>query len=141
MRSSILAFTCGCAIAIATVSLAATSWPQFRGPGGSGIAEGPNLPERWSATENVAWKVPIAGTGWSSPIVAGDRVFLTSVVSASETEKPALGVAARRRAGVPDWIGGRGPISKLICLVCRPLAARLEVPGRLSDGGEQQRLV
>ena len=94
------ALACTCAALTAT-TLAATSWPQFRGPGGRGVAEGPNLPERWSATENVAWRTPVAGIGWSSPIVAGDRVFVTSVVSASETEKPTKGL----------YFGGERPAS------------------------------
>ena len=40
-------------------------WPQFRGPGARGVATDPNLPERWSATENVAWQAPVPGRGWS----------------------------------------------------------------------------
>ena len=56
-------------------------WPQFRGPGALGVAENPALPDRWSTTENVAWKVETPGRGWSSPIVWGSRVFLTTVVS------------------------------------------------------------
>jgi outer membrane protein assembly factor BamB len=73
------------------LSLASTyaqsNWPQFRGSGAMGIAENPKLPEKWSATENVAWKTPIPGRGWSCPIVWGDRVFLTTAVSAGEIEK------------------------------------------------------
>ena len=48
-------------------------WPQFRGPGGAGVADQAALPERWSATENVAWVAELPGRGWSSPIVAGER--------------------------------------------------------------------
>ncbi len=55
------------------------NWPQFRGPDASGLAENPNLPTRWSQTENVAWKTPIPGRGWSSPIVWGNRVIVTTV--------------------------------------------------------------
>ena len=67
-------------------------WPQFRGPQSLGVAEGRGLPETWGAAENVAWKTPIPGVGWSSPIVWGDRVFVTSVVSAGETEPPKKGL-------------------------------------------------
>src|SRR5437016_2826553 len=67
------------------------SWPQFRGPR-AGVASGANLPEKWSATENVAWKTDIPGRGWSSPIVWGNRVFLTSVVNKGETEAPKKGL-------------------------------------------------
>ncbi len=67
-------------------------WPQFRGPGARGVASGPNLPDRWSATENVAWKTDVPGRGWSSPIVWGDRVFLTTAVNLGELEAPKKGL-------------------------------------------------
>jgi outer membrane protein assembly factor BamB len=67
-------------------------WPQFRGLGALGVAENPGLPERWSTNENVAWKVAVAGRGWSSPIVWGDRVFVTTVVSDGEMEQPKKGL-------------------------------------------------
>lgn len=56
----------------------AEDWPQFRGPTGQGIPTEINLPLQWSATENIAWKTAIPGESWSSPIVWGDRVFLTT---------------------------------------------------------------
>lgn len=68
------------------------NWPQFRGPGAAGVAENENLPDRWSATENVSWKTEIPGRGWSSPIVWGNRVFLTTVISAGESELPQKGL-------------------------------------------------
>ncbi len=52
-------------------------WPGFRGPTGQGHTSASGLPLRWSTTENVRWKRPIPGEGWSSPIVHGDRVFIT----------------------------------------------------------------
>jgi len=64
------------------VVLSAADWPQWRGPGASGVAPDRTLPTRWSATENIAWKAPIAGVGVSTPIVSGDRVFVTSQVGA-----------------------------------------------------------
>jgi outer membrane protein assembly factor BamB len=68
------------------------NWPQFRGPHSLGVAEDAKLPDRWSQTENVAWKTNIPGTGWSSPIVWGDKIFVTSVVSAGATEAPKKGL-------------------------------------------------
>ena len=59
-------------------SVAAADWPQWRGPNGTGATNETNLPVRWSATENVAWKTPVGGLGVSTPIVSGDRVFVTS---------------------------------------------------------------
>jgi len=66
-----------------TASATAENWPGWRGPGGDGISAEKKLPTRWSQTENIAWRKPIAGEGHSSPIVWGDRVFLTT----SLTEK------------------------------------------------------
>jgi outer membrane protein assembly factor BamB len=66
-----------------TVSHAATAqdnWPQFRGPKSDGVVAATGLPDTWSKTENVAWNVEIPGRGWSSPIVWGDRVFLTTAI-------------------------------------------------------------
>jgi len=76
MRSAI-AVLCAGAVLCAS-GRAAEDWPGWRGPTYQGISSEKDLPIRWSATENVAWKTPIAGQGWSSPIVFGDRVFLTA---------------------------------------------------------------
>lgn len=59
------------------------SWPSFRGPQASGIAEQQNLPDRWNGKtgENVLWRTPIPGLAHSSPIVWGNRIFVTSAVS------------------------------------------------------------
>ena len=74
----------------AGVPLAAASpdnWPQFRGADSLGTSDDdPRLPETWSATENIRWKTPLPGMGWSSPVVWGDRVFLTNVVSEGTVE-------------------------------------------------------
>ncbi len=54
------------------------NWPGFRGPSRQGMSTGPELPLKWSATENVKWKTSVPGEGWSSPIVWGGDVFLTT---------------------------------------------------------------
>ena len=73
---------------------AAGSWPSFRGPAASGIADGMRLPDTWnvSAGTNIKWKTPIPGLAHSSPIVWGDRIFVTSAVSSrtDATFKPGL---------------------------------------------------
>ncbi len=80
------------ALMLAAGSAGAQEWAQFRGPGAAGVvADNPDLPERWSATENVAWRTPLPGLGWSSPIVAGGLVFLTTVASDGEVETPESG--------------------------------------------------
>ena len=75
-----------------TPLLAADQWPQFRGPQAGVVADDPNLPETWSETENVAWKVDIPGMGWSSPIVWDDHVFITSAISAGKEAAPVPGL-------------------------------------------------
>jgi outer membrane protein assembly factor BamB len=58
----------------------AGDWPEFRGPTGQGIVPHGSLPVEWSETKNVVWKQPIPGAGWSSPVIAGGRIFLTTSV-------------------------------------------------------------
>ena len=58
----------------------AANWPQWRGPDGSGISNEKNLPSEWTPTKNIKWKTPINGRGHSSPIVWGNRVFVTTAV-------------------------------------------------------------
>jgi len=55
----------------------AENWPQFRGPTGQGMSSEKGAPVTWSETEHIAWKTPVPYAGWSSPIVFGDRVFVT----------------------------------------------------------------
>jgi outer membrane protein assembly factor BamB len=62
-------------------ALAADNWPEFRGPEGNGHARAAGLPARWSETENVRWKTAIHDKGWSSPVVWGDQVWLTTATA------------------------------------------------------------
>lgn len=77
---------------LSAADVANAEWPQFRGPEARGVAENPALPDRWTATENVAWKTDIPGRGWSSPIVTRGRVVLTTVVNQAEGETPRKGL-------------------------------------------------
>lgn len=61
-------------------AFAAESWSQFRGGAAAGVVEA-ELPVSWSADENVVWKTKLPGMGWSQPVVAGDKIFLTTAVS------------------------------------------------------------
>jgi outer membrane protein assembly factor BamB len=61
----------------------AEDWPQFRGPTGQGHSSERGLPLDWSESRNVKWKTPVPGRGWSSPVVAGGRVWLTTSVRAN----------------------------------------------------------
>ena len=76
----------------ANLAFSADHWPQFRGPGALGVAGDAGFPERWSTNENIAWNIDVPGRGWSSPIVWGDRVFVTTVVSDGEMELPKKGL-------------------------------------------------
>jgi outer membrane protein assembly factor BamB len=77
MRTTILSAAC-----LLTATLCAQEpsihWPRWRGPNADGVADGRKLPIRWSQTENVRWSVKLPGWGTSSPVVYGDRVFVTS---------------------------------------------------------------
>ena len=63
---------------IAVAGEGADYWPRWRGPSGQGLAPDSGYPDTWSDTRNVAWKTPVPGQGNSSPIVWGDRVFITT---------------------------------------------------------------
>jgi outer membrane protein assembly factor BamB len=76
------------------------NWPRFRGPTGQGISSETGLPTQWSAEENIAWKTPIPGEGWSSPVVFDDRVFVTS---ATDDGKSCHVICVDRRTGEIAW--------------------------------------
>jgi len=92
LHASGLFFACTLCAFTALASSPVAQWPQFRGPNASGVAERPNLPDHWSTNDNVAWRANIPGRGWSSPIVSGERVFVTTVMSESEMELPKKGL-------------------------------------------------
>src|SRR5689334_5099166 len=68
-------------------SARAGDWPGWRGPRGDGVSDERDVPVKWSATENIAWKTPIPGKGHSSPIVWGDRVFVTTCLE-DDAQRP-----------------------------------------------------
>ncbi|HXW05126.1 MAG TPA: PQQ-binding-like beta-propeller repeat protein [Vicinamibacterales bacterium] len=78
------------------VALDGADWPHWRGPNAAGVAPDAALPLRWSATDTVAWKAPIGGAGISTPIVAADRVYVTSQ----------LGSGVRRPGNHPRLVQG-----------------------------------
>ncbi len=86
------------------------NWPGFRGPRADGVAaDHSSLPTTWSKTENVKWVADVPGWGWSCPVVWGDRVFVTTVVSDEENRTPSkglyLGQGVRDPAkGIHHWM-------------------------------------
>jgi outer membrane protein assembly factor BamB len=79
-------------------------WPQFRGPAGSGVSSEGTLPAAWDSGKNIAWKATLPGYGWSSPVVWGDKIFLTTAVS-DKQRKP----TAMYSPGESGGRGGPGP--------------------------------
>jgi outer membrane protein assembly factor BamB len=68
------------------------NWPQFRGPGGSGVVERSGLPLQWSDRDNIAWAKEIPGRGWSSPSIWNDRLYVTTAVSGGTFRPPQTGI-------------------------------------------------
>ena len=94
-----LPFACFGSLLVAA-SAGAENWPQFRGPNCQGRSSQTGVPLTWSATENIAWKTPLAGEGWSSPIVWEDSVFVTTAVDSGESCHV---VALARKTGKVLW--------------------------------------
>ena len=90
------------ALAFST-ALPADNWPAFRGPTGDGVSVATDLPTRWSETENIRWKTAIHGKGWSSPVVWGDQIWLTT---ADE-------VRGSKSVPVPKKGGAKGPVERV----------------------------
>ncbi|HEY9283833.1 MAG TPA: PQQ-binding-like beta-propeller repeat protein [Pyrinomonadaceae bacterium] len=77
LRAALALLLC---LSLPVAAARADNWSQWRGPGGQGVSPEKGLPTRWGAGQNIRWKTPIPGRGHSSPIVWGDRVFLTTSV-------------------------------------------------------------
>lgn len=71
--------------------LAVADWPEFRGESQNGIISDRPLPLKWSESENVRWYQPTKGLGWSSPIIVGEKIFLTTAVSPDGADDSSLG--------------------------------------------------
>lgn len=83
-------FVLAVALAAAVFAADTPEWPQFRGPQCNPISQG-RLPDAWSRTENVEWSAEVPGRGWSSPIVSGNRIFLTAAVTEGKSKQPQMG--------------------------------------------------
>lgn len=100
----VLTFAAVCGV---TAVAAASDWTQFRGPQGNGHVPELSHPDSWSDTENVAWAVELAGSGWSSPVVFGDRVFVTMAISESGTKPVGMTEGVRNLQSM--GLGGKKP--------------------------------
>ena len=99
-----------CALFLATLTVQGQdiTWPQFRGPESNPVGTNARLAERWSKTENVEWAQEIPGRGWSSPIVTGGKIYITTVTTDGKSKPPQIGteysneyVAELQKQGLP----------------------------------------
>jgi outer membrane protein assembly factor BamB len=90
------------ASAMAATSLAGANWPQWRGPGSQGVSAETQLPTEWAPDKHVAWKTALPGSGSSSPIVWGDRVYVTAVIEGEVV--PGHRAVKHKQGNDEDWI-------------------------------------
>jgi len=102
---------------------AAEDWPQFRGPTGQGHSKEQGLPLEWSETQNIAWKVPVSG-GWSSPVIAGGRVWVTAV-DATRNKRGEDSVISLRLIGL-DVTSGREVVNTEVFKIDNPGAINIK---------------
>lgn len=102
------ALACGLFLTLPAVHAQDLAWPQFRGADSNPVGMHARLAERWSKTENVEWSQKIPGRGWSSPIVTGDKVYVTTVTTDGKSKPPQIGteysneyVAELQKQGLP----------------------------------------
>ena len=101
MMRTLTAIAAGIALVVGPVGLRAEDWPEFRGPGGRGVAAGEAIRSTWSATEGIAWKADLPGRSTSSPIVVGDLVVTTASSGARQDRLHVI--ALDKATGKPRW--------------------------------------
>ncbi|REJ90959.1 MAG: hypothetical protein DWQ45_26730 [Planctomycetota bacterium] len=82
---------------------AGADWPEFRGPTGQGIADATGLPVNWSEESNVAWKVPLEGLAWSSPVIVDGRIYLTNAVEIGPQHYSLRAICLKASSGEIVW--------------------------------------
>jgi len=133
--------TIAASLALASAPLSAGNWPSWRGPNGDGTAPAAkNLPETWSATENIKWKVELPAWSGSTPMVWGDKIFLNS--PSKEEAKPAEQPAPTPPSGgkkrpSPVRSGATGPGGQDILLLCLDRATGKELWRKKYDQGNE----
>jgi len=114
MKSTAACVLCAGVLLTASVLVPAAAvednWPQWRGPGGSGVSAATTYPEEWGPDKNIAWKTPVPGRGLSSPIVWGNRLFITTSIEggpAPADHKPPIHPDFNNQPGYlhPDSVG------------------------------------
>ena len=100
-----VAVTCAPHITTLRAADVSYSWGSFRGPEGNGVASGSH-PNSWSMNSNLAWSVEVPGGGWSSPVVAGDKIFVTTAVAGDGTRPKGFGEGV---ASMRSHFSGKAP--------------------------------
>lgn len=105
MRSHVGSGVLACLIGLsmATQMTVAGDWPEFRGPTAMGQSTARNLPITWSPTNNVVWKQPVAGSGWSSPVLRSGRLYLTTAIKKASGGLTLQALALDAVTGKPLW--------------------------------------
>jgi outer membrane protein assembly factor BamB len=128
-------------VALAVAAAAHANWPNWRGPNGDGTApQTKNLPESWSTTQNIKWKVELPAWSGSTPMVWGDKIFLNT--PSKEEVKPAEPAPAAsdpkaKKRGSPGRGGVSGPGGQDILLLCLDRASGKELWRRPYDRGNE----
>ena len=108
-----------CILVLVPLGIQADNWPQWRGPQQDGVSTAKNLPASWSLTENIIWKAELPSWSGSTPVIWGDRIFLTSPSPAQRPEEQEPGdrrfifCVCRRKMGVNS-----GGISWMRAMCC-----------------------
>lgn len=89
---------------------AAADWPEFRGPTQQGHAKVERVPLQWTESENVAWRIELPGEGWSSPVVVGDRIYLTAAEKVEGTDPPDYRLVALAIEAPTGRVAWRTPV-------------------------------
>src|SRR5262245_3899228 len=105
LKARIAGALCAVALAVA-IGSADDNWPRFRGADGGVAADNPSLPEVWSRSQNIAWMAEVPGRSWSSPVVWGDHVFVTTAINTVEADKllPVASYVSRSNGGTMTFM-------------------------------------
>lgn len=129
-------------LALSVAAAANANWPNWRGPNGDGTApQTKNLPETWSTTQNIKWKVELPAWSGSTPMVWGDKIFLNTPskeeVKPVEPPPPAPDGKTKKRPGASRGLGMNGPGGQEIMLLCLDRTSGKELWRRPYDRGNE----
>ena len=88
---------------VVTTTAVAEEWTQFRGPTGDGMSAAKKVPTTWSAKDHVVWKQPLPGGGWSSPVLSGGKLYMTTAVEEGEDVTSLRVLCVNAEDGKIDW--------------------------------------